>query len=233
MRLLLALSLPCALGVPSGPPAGIAIEARSASVFAGACHYGAEYTTQGREALCGWRFESGSFDGVSLAGVSLACVLVADRNLDEPEARVASVALLDAAASPEARAAALAWLRATLGPRLGTLRAARVVPLAVAAEGERYALAAGPEIRLEGALLPDRACCAMPVQRWYAPLTPLRGDGSPLRGDGAALPPVGCSKAFALAEPALGVRFLRSDENDAFVGRFGPARGGVEPTSGP
>lgn len=227
MLLHLALWFSWALGSAAGQaPAGIALEARSASVFAGACHYGAEYTTQGREALCAWRFESGSFDGVSLAGVSLACVLVADRNQDEPEARVASVALLDAAASPEARAASLAWLRATLGPRLGTLRAARVVPLAVAAEGERYALAAGPEIRLEGALLPDRACCTMPVQRWYAPLTAVRGEG-------AALPPVGCSEAFALAEPALGVRFRRSGENDAFVGRFGPASGGVVPAGGP
>ena len=50
---------------------GAFVEARTASVFAGACHYGAEATTGGREAVVAWRFDSGSHLGVNLAGVEI------------------------------------------------------------------------------------------------------------------------------------------------------------------
>ena len=40
------------------------VEARTASVFAGACHYNGELTTTGRDALMAWNITAGSWDGV-------------------------------------------------------------------------------------------------------------------------------------------------------------------------
>lgn len=217
---LLLASPSSALALTPDAPSGVYVEARSASVYAGACHYGAEYTTQGRDAVLAFRFEGGAHDGVALAGTGLVCLLSADRNLAEPGAARSSVVLLDAAAPPAARAAALAWLRATHGERLGSLRAVRSVALSIVAPDvapapagsgvdERYAVSAGDAVRLTGNLLPERQCCKMPYDRWYAPLVPLED----------AL--VGHTEALLLDEPLLGLRWRRTDENDAFVARFG------------
>jgi hypothetical protein len=48
---------------------GVYVEARTASVFAGACHYNGELTTAGREAVLAWSVKEGSWGGVQLAGV--------------------------------------------------------------------------------------------------------------------------------------------------------------------
>ncbi|HEX8117567.1 MAG TPA: hypothetical protein VF521_09860, partial [Pyrinomonadaceae bacterium] len=53
---------------------GVYVEARTASVFAGACHYNGELTTAGREAVMAWSVKEGSWGGVSLAGVSALAV---------------------------------------------------------------------------------------------------------------------------------------------------------------
>ena len=45
------------------------VEVRTASVFAGACHYNGELTTAGRDALMAWNVKSGAWRGVDLAGV--------------------------------------------------------------------------------------------------------------------------------------------------------------------
>lgn len=217
------LSLLALVPVAGRAPHGTYVEARTASVYAGACHYGSEFTTQGRDAVLAFRFEGGEHDGVSLAGSGLVCLLSADKNLAEPDATRSSVVLLDAAASPAARAAALAWLRATLGERLGSVREVRSVAITIeapdvtlapagpdaSAADERYVVRAGDAVRLTGDLLPERQCCKMPYDRWYAPLVPLEGAV------------VGHTEALLLDEPLLRLRWKRTDENDAFVARFG------------
>src|SRR2546421_10414953 len=62
------------------------VEARTASVFAGACHYNGELTTTGRDALMAWNVKAGSWDGVGLAGVRALAVVGADANLSDPHA---------------------------------------------------------------------------------------------------------------------------------------------------
>src|SRR5918911_1438291 len=64
------------------------VEARTASVFAGACHYNGELTTTGRDALMAWSVAAGSWDGVSLAGVrAVAGVGSGAKLLDSKAAR--------------------------------------------------------------------------------------------------------------------------------------------------
>jgi hypothetical protein len=203
------------------PPAGQYVEARTAAVFAGACHYGSQFTTDGRSAVLGWRVESGAWEGVSLAGVELAALLDAPANLAEAFERT-SIVIVDRGLAPEVERAALAWLRAEHGGRLGTIRAIERADVAVEMRDERFALAAGSAVRLEGCALPERQCCKMPYQVWYDPLVPLHGRL------------VGRPTIFTVREDRLGLRFQRPGENDAFFGRFGALPGpSPEPAPAP
>jgi hypothetical protein len=211
--MLLSILVASGLALGARPDAGDAprgryLEARTASVFAGACHYGSEATTQGREALLAWRFEGGREGGVDLAGVELALALAGERNLTEPGARRA-VVYLDG--EPRAADAALRWLRREHAALLGAGEPAVVrAPIALTFEGDAYALEAGGRFALRGATLPDRACCAMPQAVWYRPFAAV---------DGAL---VGRNEVFRFGDPALGRTWSRSDENTGFAARFGP-----------
>src|SRR5687768_13059871 len=59
------------------------VEARTASVFAGPCHFNGEYTTQGREAVLALAFDAGTLNGVSLDGLTVVAAVSADANLAE------------------------------------------------------------------------------------------------------------------------------------------------------
>src|SRR5882724_6919374 len=57
------------------------VEVRTASVFAGACHFNGEVVTAGRVAIMAWSFASGSWNGTSLTGVRVIAVVNSDENL--------------------------------------------------------------------------------------------------------------------------------------------------------
>jgi len=190
-------------------PYGAYVEARSASVFAGACHYNSELVTAGGEALIAWSFEGGEHDGVPLAGARLALALSGPKNLALPQAERRSVAYLPAGAPVEVRAALLDWLRSEHAELAGELLAARTLELDFALEGERFTLRVGSEAQLSGSALPNRECCKMPYDVWYRPFEP------------SARALVGQVERFACDERLLGARWSRSGENSAFFGRFG------------
>jgi len=182
------------------------VEARTASVFAGACHYGAEATTAGREALVAWHVESGSFAGVDLAGVDLAAAIAGEANLADPVAARRSVVYVSDRATPSQREAAEALLRLRLRDRLGRVLAVAAVPLATRFDGDRYLVDGGRLFRIEGALLADRACCRMPLAVWYEPISPI------------SAPIVGSNSDFRFADERLGLVWDRHDENTGFAG---------------
>src|SRR5262245_32885999 len=75
----------------SAPPAsekvaGEYVEARTASVYAGACHFNGEVVTTGRDAIMAWRFTSGSWNGVDLSGRLAMAALSSDENLGQEKA---------------------------------------------------------------------------------------------------------------------------------------------------
>src|SRR5438132_13368473 len=59
------------------------VEVRTASVFAGACHYNGEITTTGRDALMAWNVTSGKWSGVDLAGVRAVAIVTSEVNLSD------------------------------------------------------------------------------------------------------------------------------------------------------
>ena len=85
------------------------VEVRTASVFAGACHYNGEVVTTGRDALMAWNVTSGKWQGVDLSGVRVMAIVSADANLGESNAARQSEIIIDSQAS---RTQALAMMNA-------------------------------------------------------------------------------------------------------------------------
>jgi hypothetical protein len=193
-------------GICAAPAPGVYVEARSASVFAGACHYNGERETQGRELIAGWRLDAASTGRSDLDGVELVVAVAADRNLDEPDAARRSVLYLADDLDAERATAAEAWLRATHADLIGELVAVRRADVAVERDGDAFSVRAGEDVAFAGAALPDRACCTMPTQVWYEPEVTVGGRL------------VGHVERFRLVEPALAANLERHDENSAFLG---------------
>src|SRR5882724_11466801 len=60
---------------------GSYVEARTAEVFTGGCIMGSEAETMGKEAVLAWKVERGSFNGISLDGLSVVAAVAGDKNL--------------------------------------------------------------------------------------------------------------------------------------------------------
>src|SRR5438034_6334032 len=83
------------------------VEVRTASVFAGACHYNGEVTTTGRDALMAWSVTSGKWNGVDLTGMRAIAVVSADDNLSNAQAGRRAELIMDKSASHEQTVAML------------------------------------------------------------------------------------------------------------------------------
>ena len=185
------------------------VEARSASVFAGACHAGGESTTAGREALLAWHFESGARAGVELAGLDLAVVIAGEENLAERGTARASVIYVSDKASPVQREALVSLVKERYAAVIGDVRSVEYVGISASfGEHGSYHVASAGRFDLEGSTLADRACCKMPFHVWYKPFADVN------------TPIVGCNTNFKLQEPRLSTHISRPGENAAFTGAF-------------
>lgn len=156
--------------IPGGAAGGELIvdrvEFRSAAVWAGACHYNGEYHHRGQTALLGFAFEGGAVDGVELAGLAAVVALSSDQNLDEgAECRIE--AWLDEGADGRQAAALVAWL----GNEVGALDAVHRAAVEVQAGAESFGLLVPDVAEAAADTMADRACCSMPENRWYEPLS--------------------------------------------------------------
>ena len=82
------------------------LEARSCDVYTGPCFANGELGSSGKEAVMAWKVDEGSWNGIPLAGLSVALVLKADASLGDDgvfpmRAReIDSVILMDDKATP-------------------------------------------------------------------------------------------------------------------------------------
>src|SRR5713226_10694247 len=74
------------------------VEVRTASVFAGACHYNGEVTTTGRDAMMAWNVTSGKWNGVDLTGVRAVAIVTSEVNLSDRDAARRSEIIIDSKA---------------------------------------------------------------------------------------------------------------------------------------
>src|SRR5262245_20320195 len=87
------------------------VEVRTASGFAGACHYNGEVVTTGRDAMMAWNVTSGKWNGVDLTGVRALAIVNSTSNLGEQNAARQSEIVIDSAASQTQAQAMLSALK--------------------------------------------------------------------------------------------------------------------------
>jgi len=217
MLLSILLALAGALGDANRAPAAMPradgvraryVEARTASVFAGACHYGSEYTTSGREALLAWHFESGTWRGIALAGTDVVLAVAGDANLAADGGQRRSIVYTDARAPRERNDAAVDLVLARCRELAGEARRVELARIDLAIGGEQYALRAPGAFQLCGEKLANRECCKMPYDVWYAPFVPVID------------PVVGCNSIFEFTDKSLGAVWKRAGQNESFVARI-------------
>ena len=186
---------------------GKALEARTLSIYAGACHYNGERVQAGHTAVLAWQLEPGLIEGERFDGAGIVAVVTSDENLVEGLPRRSCV-YLDPALDGAQVSLALSWLDLHAGPKLGQRVAVVREDVAVRIDSARYLARVGDRIALEGAAMPNLECCKMPYNVWYQPLTEMD----------QASRKVGCSSSLVCREPRLGLEFSRQGENDAWFG---------------
>ena len=184
------------------------VEARTASVFAGACHFNGEVVTTGRDAVMAWNIKSGKWQGTDLAGVRAAAVVSSDANLIEDGAARRSEIVVDSAATDAQATALVDALKAKYAATLGKVVAVRRAPISFQHEGRKYTVNAENLATLAVAAMPNDDCCRMPNLVWYSPLAPLSNRK------------VGFTAKATYAGGAVGEGWQREGENSAFYGSF-------------
>jgi hypothetical protein len=192
----------------NAPLAGDYVEARTASVFAGACHYNGELVTTGRDAVMAWQFNSGSWHNVDLSGVRVMAAVTSDANLGDASAARKCEFVIDAPASKAQADAALDAIVSRDGASLGKIVDVRRAAVSFEHEGRQYETGSAGFASLKLTGMPNDECCKQPNLVWYSPLAKLTWRKVGFTDDAAYI-------AGKISDP-----WERSDENGAFYGEF-------------
>ena len=183
------------------------VEVRTASVFAGACHFNGEVVTTGRDALMAWNVTSGKWQGVDLTGVRVMAIVNADANLSEGSAARRSEIVIDSQASRPQALAIVNALREKYAASLGKVVAVRSAPISFERSGRTYAVMTN-DAAINVEAMPNDLCCKMPNLVWYTPLVGLENRK------------VGYTSKALYSGSTVGEPWSRSGENSAFYGSF-------------
>lgn len=184
------------------------IEARSASVYVGACHFGAEYVEGGKEATLVWNIHEGNWNGVALDGLTAVAVISAKNNLAIDAKTRKSVLYMDVNTTPEQRAALKDMLTTKRADVLGKVVATQTASITFTKKDTKYDVKVGEVLALSANRYPC-AHCTQPHQIWYKPLTTIQN----------AI--VGKSEVYRYKDTHLPVTWQQSGaENNVFVGKF-------------
>jgi hypothetical protein len=183
------------------------VEVRTASVFAGACHYNGEVVTTGRDAMMAWNVTSGKWQGVDLSGVRVMAIISADANLGESNIARQTEIIIDSLASRTQALAMMNALREKYAASLGEIVEVRTAPISFEHNGRTYAVVTS-EAAINVEAMPNDLCCKMPNLVWYTPLVGLENRK------------VGYTSKALYSGKTVGEPWSRSGENSAFYGTF-------------
>ena len=206
----LMLVLAAGVAFATQPPSvqGEYIEARSASVYTGACHFGAEFVDGGKEATLVWHIQHGTWNDVSLDGLTVVAIVTAKKNLAIDTETRKSVLYVDMDTTSAQRAALRNMLATKQAEVLGDIVAMQSAPLSFAKEGTRFDVTVGEVLALSANRYPC-AACTQPHQIWYQPLAPVQN----------AI--VGKSEVYRYQDTHLAVTWHQGGAvNNVFVGDF-------------
>ena len=183
------------------------VEVRTASVFAGACHYNGEVVTTGRDAMMAWNVTSGNWQGVDLSGVRVLAIVSSEANLGESNAARQSEIIVDSSASRTQALAMINALKEKYAASLGNVVEVRSAPIKFERNGRTYAVLTN-EAAINVEAMPNDLCCKMPNLVWYTPLVGLENRK------------VGYTSKALYSGKVVGEPWSRSGENSAFYGTF-------------
>lgn len=183
------------------------VEARSAAVYAGACHYNSEFTTAGREAVLAWKVTKGAYNGVTLDGLRVMALVSGGDNLAVEGATRRSVLIVEESATKEQREALVALLKTKLGKTLGAVAAVKAAPIRFESDSAKVTVSAGKTATLNVSRYPCKHCM-MPATTWYAPVAPTQ-DFSVAQG-----------VETGYSDTTLGISWSQASTDNVFIGKF-------------
>lgn len=190
---------------------GAYVEARTAEVFAGGCIMNGEAATTGREALLAWKVKRGSYQGVSLDGLSVVAAVAGDTNLGIREiggdtAHTRAALFVDERANPAQRTALASMARQFSNGIVGTVVEVTPTPIQFVDEGAAIRVSA-KSLRLSVAkeMKHDPTCGG---KQWFHPLAVV---------DGAAM---GTTDENAFSGSTLGTKWSDPNKRSSFFGTF-------------
>ena len=208
---LLGLAASPLMAVGKGTVSGVYVEARTAEVFTGGCIMNSEAETMGKQAVLAWKVDRGTFNGVTLDGLSVVAALSGDRNLGMIEMggekpAVTPALFVDQRANPAQRIALVAMANELSKGLVGTIVQVAPAPIEFADHGSEIAVTAGQaSLEVNKHLTHDPTCGA---QLWFHPLSSV---------DNAT---VGVADANAFTGPSLGTKWSDPNKRSAFFGTF-------------
>jgi hypothetical protein len=184
------------------------VEARTASVFAGACHFNGELTTTGRDAEIVWHVRTGSSAGVDLAGLTAVAAVTSSENLKNESAPRKAMLFIDDRATPAQAAAMADLLTSRYKGALGQVVAVKRTPVTFSRRGDSFQMTAKGVGTLAVDAMPNHECCKQPNLVWYQPLVEIEGRR------------VGFTRESGVEDATLGSAWSKSNQNTAFYGTF-------------
>ena len=195
----------------NGSVSGKYVEARTAEVFTGGCIMGSEAETVGKQAVLAWKVDRGSFNGISLDGLSIVAALAGDKNLGIQEigggkATVRSSVFVDDRANPAQRIALVAMATELSKGIVGTVVSVTSAPIQFADQDHGIHVAAGQvALDVNKHVEHDPTCGAM---QWFHPLSSV-SDAE-----------IGVAEQHAFSGAGLGTKWSDPHKRSAFFGTF-------------
>jgi hypothetical protein len=205
-------SLIAGSGSPSvASVSGKYVEARTAEVFTGGCIMGSEAETVGKQAVLAWKVDRGSFNGISLDGLSVVAAVAGDRNLGIQEigggkANVRSSVFVDDRANAAQRIALVAMATELSRGTVGNVVNVSSTPIQFTDQDHAVHVAAGQVTLDVNKHVPhDPSCGAM---QWFHPLSSMLDSE------------IGVAEQHAFTGTGLGTKWSDPNKRSAFFGSF-------------
>jgi hypothetical protein len=203
-----------AIGAAAQQIHGDYIETRSADVYTGQCFANGEVNLVGKEAILAWHVQNGTWDGVSLDGLTIAAAVRANGTLGDPYENpypATAVLLVDDQATPQQSAALISFAQQMGGELLKNVGQTLTAPMEMIVNPERHGVAlfrAGQFATVQTRSLGDHDHTCGNEVTFYPPLTQLAH----------SMPAVAVTDAYQ--GPGLGESWDSHGRRSAFVGTF-------------
>jgi len=198
-------------GLNGASLSGKYVEARTAEVFTGGCIMGSEAETVGKQAVLAWKVDRGSFNGISLDGLSVVAAVAGDRNLGIQEigggkANVRSSVFVDDRANAAQRIALVAMATELSRGTVGNVINVSSTPIQFTDQDHAVHVAAGQVALDVNKHVPhDPSCGAM---QWFHPLSSMSDSE------------IGVAEQHSFTGTGLGTKWSDPNKRSAFFGSF-------------